>query len=81
MMQLHQRLQDIRRETLPVLVLRHRQRAETFRRAIEDLALEVVPFRSSNAMTALSCNDLDAFQVVEELRRRLTSSSLPVAAI
>ena len=70
MMQLHQRLQDIRQETLPALVLRHQQRAATFRNAIEDLAFDILPIRSSNAMTALSCNGLDAFRVVEELRNR-----------
>ena len=28
----------------------------------------MLPFRSSNAMTSLSCNGLDAFQIVRELR-------------
>jgi aspartate aminotransferase-like enzyme len=70
MMQLHQRLHDIRQETLPAIVLRHEQRAESFRHAIKDLAFEALPLRPSNAMTALSCNGLDAFQVVEELRNR-----------
>ena len=70
MMQLHQRLKDIQQGTIPALVRRHEQRAESFRQAIEDLPFDVLPFRSSNAMTALSCNGLDAFQVVEELRSR-----------
>ena len=47
MVQLHQRLKDIRQETLPALVLRHEQRAESFRHAIKDLAFEVLPLRSS----------------------------------
>ena len=70
MMQLHQRLLDIQQQTLPTLVLKHKQRAESLRRAIEDLAFDVLPFRSSNSMTALSCDGLDASKVVEELRNR-----------
>lgn len=70
MMQLHQRLQDIRQETLPALVLRHERRAESFRKSIENLPFDVLPIRSSNAMTAMICNGMDAFQVVRELRNR-----------
>lgn len=71
LMQLHQRLVDIRRETLPESVLRHQKRAESFRRIINEpefAAFSILPARSSNAMTALSCERLDAFEVVEELR-------------
>jgi aspartate aminotransferase-like enzyme len=73
MMQLHQRLLDIRQETLPGSVLRHQERAESFRRTINDpafAAFSILPARSSNAMTALSCERLDAVEVVEELRLR-----------
>lgn len=73
MMQLHQRLLDIRRETLPALVLRHQHRSELFRWVIKDhafAAFTVLPARPSNALTALSCEGLDAFEVVEELRNR-----------
>lgn len=73
LMQLHQRLLDIRQETLPRSVLRHRERAESFRRTINDptfAAFSVLPARSSNAMTALWCEGLDASEVVEELRIR-----------
>lgn len=68
MMQLRQRLLDIQHQTLAVLVAQHEQRAESFRRALEDLPFGLTPSRSSNAMTALSCDDLDAFQVAEDLR-------------
>ncbi|WP_298869053.1 alanine--glyoxylate aminotransferase family protein [uncultured Gimesia sp.] len=70
MLQLHQRLLDIQQQTLPALVLQHQQRAESFRRGIEDLAFDVSPFRSSNAMTALSCEGQDASETVEALRNR-----------
>ncbi len=68
MLQLHQRLADIQSQTLPVLVAQHKQRAEHFRHAIQDLAFAVFPSRCSNAMTALACEGMDAGQVVERLR-------------
>lgn len=68
MLQLHQRLADIQSQTLPVLVAQHRQRAEHFRNAIQDLAFTVLPSRCSNAMTALVCEGMDAGEVAERLR-------------
>jgi aspartate aminotransferase-like enzyme len=70
MLQLHQRLLDIQQQTLPALVAQHKERAASFRLGLEGIAFDVFPFRSSNAMTALSCKGIDAFRVVEELRRR-----------
>ena len=70
MLQLHQRLADIEQETVPVLVDRHRHRAEHFRNAIKHLEFEVLPLRSSNAMTALICGDKDACEVTEQLQIR-----------
>lgn len=70
MMQLHQRLLDIQEQTLPALVSSHRHRAETFRRAIAELPFTLLPSRSSNALTALSCIGLDASTVVEALKKR-----------
>ena len=70
MLQLHQRLLDIQEQTLPALVAQHAQRATRFRRALEGLPFSVFPRRSSNAMTALTCEGLDAVQVVETLRTR-----------
>ncbi|MFT5855135.1 MAG: aspartate aminotransferase-like enzyme, partial [Verrucomicrobiales bacterium] len=68
MLQLHQRLLDIRRESLPSLVMKHRQRAEHFRRAMATSSFEVLPSRPSNAMTALWSDSLDARHVAETLR-------------
>ena len=70
MLQLHARLKDIQEQTLPELILQHRQRAESFRLAIRDMAFDVFPARSSNAMTALSCRDMDASEVAAELSDR-----------
>lgn len=72
-MQLHQRLLDIQEQTLAGSVQMHRQRAVSFRRAIGHPAFapfSVLPARSSNAMTALWCEGVNAFDVVEELRVR-----------
>lgn len=58
LMQLQQRLRDIRHKTLPTLILEHQERAESFRAAIDDpsfAAFTVLPARSFNAMTALLC--------------------------
>ena len=70
MLQLHQRLLDIQEQTLPALVAQHKERAASFRLGLEGIAFDIFPARSSNAMTALSCEGIDAFRVVEELRRR-----------
>jgi len=71
LIQLHQRLLDIQDKTLPALVLEHQERAESFRAVLDDpelSAFRILPARSSNAMTALWCDGLDAEEVVEELR-------------
>lgn len=70
MMQLHQRLHDIQQQTLSALVRTHRERAASFRQSLDGLPFKVFPFRPSNAMTALTCDGLDASRVVEELRAR-----------
>ena len=71
MLQLHRRLLDIQDQTLPALVLEHQERAESFRAVLADpelSAFRVLPARSSNAMTAIWCDGVDAEEVVEELR-------------
>ena len=68
MLQLHRRLADIQRQTLPALIEQHRQRAGHFRDAILGLDFTVLPSRCSNAMTALLCEGMDACEVVERLR-------------
>lgn len=70
MLQLVQRLRDIQEQTLPALTLQHKERAETFRRGLVGLPFEVFPFRSSNAITALSRKGIDASKIAEELRER-----------
>lgn len=70
MLQLHQRLRDIQERTLQSLIRIHAQRAATFRSALKGLPFELLPARSSNAMTALLCSELDASEVVEDLRNR-----------
>lgn len=68
MIQLQARLKDIQDQTLDALISRHRQRAESFRNAIQDTVFAILPMRSSNAITALSTGTLDAGKVVAELR-------------
>ena len=70
MLQLQARLRDIRDQTLSALILRHQHRAEYFRTAVQNTAFDILPARSSNAMTALSCRNLDAGEVAAELRDR-----------
>jgi aspartate aminotransferase-like enzyme len=68
LLQLHQRLIDIQQSSLSDVILQHHERASDFRRAIVDLPLRILPERQSNAMTALLCDDMDAQQVVRDLR-------------
>lgn len=70
MLQLHQRLRDIQEQTLQALTLQHAERAEIFRRGLVGLPYEVFPYRSSNAITALSCKGFDASKITQELRDR-----------
>jgi len=66
--QLHQRLLDIRRITLPEVIHQHERKAVAFRKAISDLPFRVLPDRQSNALTALLCEGTDARNIVEQLR-------------
>ena len=68
MLQLHQKLADIKVESRPAMIERHRNRAQHFRTAITDLSFEVLPTRCSNAMTALTCGSMDAGAVAERLQ-------------
>ncbi|MGK0188978.1 MAG: aspartate aminotransferase-like enzyme [Verrucomicrobiales bacterium] len=70
MLQLHQRLLDIQKETLQEVVEAHRLRASYFRTAIEHLEFNSLPVRPSNAMTALTCATMDASNVVTELQNQ-----------
>jgi aspartate aminotransferase-like enzyme len=68
MLQLHARLSDIHEQTLIELVSQHKMRAKSFREAIQNMSFDIFPVRSSNAITALLCRDLDAIDVAAELR-------------
>ena len=70
MLQLHARLDDIHEQSTKALVSQHKERAECFRKSIQEMAFDIFPARSSNAITALSCRDLDALEVAAELRDR-----------
>ncbi|MBT4799031.1 alanine--glyoxylate aminotransferase family protein [Akkermansiaceae bacterium] len=70
MLQLQARLRDIHEQPLTKLISQHQQRAEYFRNAIQEMPFDILPARPSNAITALSCRDLDASEVAEELRDR-----------
>ncbi len=68
LVQLHQRLLDIKRITLPILIEQHRKIATEFRDAIADLPFSQLPERQSNALTALVCEDMNALSIVHHLR-------------
>jgi aspartate aminotransferase-like enzyme len=68
MLQLHQRLLDIRAMTLVQLHGQHRQKAHEFREALKSLPFGMLPDRPSNALTAVTCGDLDAYAIVQWLR-------------
>jgi len=70
MSQLHERLRNIKEQTLPHLVLQHKQRAEFFREGLRSLPLQMVAGRNSNAMTALMSDKFDALEIVSELSRK-----------
>ena len=70
MIQLHARLKDIREQSLTALILQHQRRAESFRHAVRDMAFDIFPACSSNAMTTLSCRERDASEVAAELQNR-----------
>ncbi len=67
-LQLHQRLRDIREVTLDHLIRQHQQKACEFREALKTLPLDTLPARPSNAMTAVTCGDFDAYEIVQALR-------------
>ncbi len=67
-LQLHQRLLDIRELTLDHLIRQHEQKARVFREALKTLPLGTLPARPSNAMTAVTCGNLDAYEIVQALR-------------
>jgi len=68
LVQLHQRLLDIKNMTLDHLVQQHQEKASDFREALKTLPFGTLPSRPSNAMTTVTCGDLDAYEIVQALR-------------
>ena len=67
-LQLHQRLLDIRKMTLDHLIRQHLEKACAFREALKSLPFDTLPARPSNAMTAVTCDEYDAYEIVQALR-------------
>jgi len=67
-LQLHQRLLDIKQDTLAKVILQHNERAVRFRRSLADLGLDTLASRQSNALTAVFCKRNNAFEIVQTLR-------------
>lgn len=79
--QLHERLKDIRRLGLANLCLEHKARALAFREAVRDLPFRTVPERPSNALTALACETVKAFELVTELREHYGIEATPSGGV
>jgi aspartate aminotransferase-like enzyme len=77
LLQLHQRLLDIQQHTLPKTVSDHAGRASEFRQATLELPFSILPARQSNAMTALTCDDMDAVKVVSHLQTHFAIEVAP----
>ena len=77
LLQLHQRLLDIQKQTLPGTIAHHADRASSFRNQIGDLPFSILPSRQSNAMTALMCQDMDALEVVRHLQTHHATEVAP----
>lgn len=67
-LQLHQRLLDIKEMTLDHLIRQHQEKACEFREALKLLPFDTLPTRQSNAMTAVTCGEFDASEIVHALR-------------
>jgi aspartate aminotransferase-like enzyme len=67
-LQLHQRLLDIKEMTLDHLIRQHRAKACEFREALTTLPFGTLPARPSNALTAVTCDGFDAYEIVRALR-------------
>lgn len=68
LLQLQQRLLDIKATTLSEIILQHKKRADAFRHGIRGCPLRIFSARQSNAMTALWCTDSNAIEIVQMLR-------------
>jgi len=77
LVQLHQRLLDIRQATFPVIIKQHSDMAERFRRSIGDLGFGVLATRPSNALTGVVCKNNNAFEIVQALREQYNIEVAP----
>jgi len=68
LLQLHQRLLDIKSATLVEIILQHKKRADFFRQGIRAYPLQILSARQSNAMTGLWCTESNAIEIVQMLR-------------
>ncbi|MBL4574783.1 MAG: alanine--glyoxylate aminotransferase family protein [Opitutaceae bacterium] len=77
LVQLHQRLYDIRSVGLENMCIDHENRAFAFREAVKNLPFRALPDRLSNALTALVCETIKAFELVGELREEYGIEAAP----
>lgn len=76
-LQLHQRLIDIEEMTLDHLIRQHQEKACEFREALKALPFDTLPVRPSNAMTAVTCGEFDAYEIVHALRTEYAMEVAP----
>ncbi len=76
-LQLPHRLLDIKEMTLDTLIDQHREKAGEFRKALRALPFDTLPSRPSNALTAVTCNEFDAYELVQALRSEYAMEVAP----
>ncbi|MDZ4837534.1 MAG: alanine--glyoxylate aminotransferase family protein [Candidatus Melainabacteria bacterium] len=77
MRQLHERLRNVKEQTLPQIIQQHKDRADFFRDGLKSLPLQMVTVQKSNAMTALSSDKFDALKIVSELDKTYQMTVAP----
>lgn len=77
LLQLHQRLSDIKTRTLPQIIAQHSVRACHFRKSLEVFGLSTLPKHQSNAISSVLCKKNDAFEIVQRLRGRYGIETAP----
>lgn len=80
-LQLHQRLLDIKQQTLPEIIGGHQQRACFFRKSIASLPFDAFPSRQSSAVTSILCKEHDAFEIVQRLRFEYDMETAPSGGV
>ncbi len=77
LVQLHQRLLDIKALTLSGSIRQHKQRACYFRDFLAISGCGTLPSRQSNAVTTILCEKDDAFAIVQRLRQHYDIEAAP----